>query len=728
MTRGSFRRSLAFLLAVPFAASLASCGSGGGGGGSRPMQIEEFLFVDETLTPSFPTGTTALPRNARIVMRFSDDVDPSSVNEQTIQIRKEPIFQTVPLGSFQVDGNRVIFDPTITKSGQPNPFGFDPFSQYVVFLPSIEDREVDPETAVVENSGNDPLLTSFQTTFKTNGSFLRELEPPTVEEVFFVPDPDILTQQVPGNGFIGIRFSEAMDPASFRVSTVTPAPEPTDTVDIRYDCNDAFNILNDVDCRPIPMNEPTHNPAADTYFFRPIFSLGAKKYIFNVAVMQGLTDLAGNLLVNPRSFGPFKVDGTGLQDGQILNESFTSVTDRDSGLTDADWGVTDSGTLQGAEITSRRAFITCWQQILSVQPTYTGQYYALVDPLVGPDLNQVVPGINPPTASGRRVMWSFSDQEMGPDGSITTMSWGPDSNATFAAKYPSLTLRMGFQKTAQMNLAGTFSGNYLGAPLTVFNGVYDVVQAANVGNSTEAGAEAPTKLGGQVAPLFNFWGYTNWPAPTSFFDWDEGDPAVIQDRVFVFDASAAEGSTWQQFRGWFAWAIVGVSLISGFPNRRMLSTHEEDAPNPAPNPALGVLNPEPSITDTAFTLTKRVSVGQSRFYTPDPVDAGGNIYPAPYSSQRTYGVKSDYLDAVLTPSLQAGGATVLAEFQGAIALDPTSARTKINTSFASTDWTSDIDDCDTFPYIRWRLTLTSNLNSLQVAKVENVAVPLLQLP
>ena len=56
-------------------------------------------------------------------------------------------------------------------------------------------------------------------------------------------------------------------------------------------------------------------------------------------------------------------------------------------------------------------------------------------------------------------------------------------------------------------------------------------------------------------------------------------------------------------------------------------------------------------------------------------------------------------------------------------------------SFASTNlpvpftpFTTNIDDCDTYPYIRWRLTLTSNLNFNTVAKVGSVIIPIVRLP
>jgi hypothetical protein len=125
-----------------------------------------------------------------------------------------------------------------------------------------------------------------------------------------------------------------------------------------------------------------------------------------------------------------------------------------------------------------------------------------------------------------------------------------------------------------------------------------------------------------------------------------------------------------------------------------------------------------------------VSRAQSLFYTPDASDLGGNSYNPPYSdaSKRTFGVKSNYMPAILVPSIQSGGTQVLVEYQGATALEATSGRSKANEAFPFTAWTTSVNDCDTFPYLRWRITLSSNLISNQVAKVGSVQVPVLQSP
>ncbi|MFO0934572.1 MAG: Ig-like domain-containing protein [Planctomycetota bacterium] len=707
-------------VAAVLGASVLSTSCGGGGGdnyAAKPMVLVQFLFVDRALQPSFPTGVQALPRNAQIVFEFSEQVDAGSVNEQTIAVRAGPTFQAVPKGSFQVVGNRVIFDPTVTQQGTPNPFGFDPVTQYNVELPA-EGQTND----VVLNRDNDPLLTSFFSTFTTSDGFLRELDPPSIVRLYFVPDQNVLTKQVPGNALMALEFDEPMDPSSFSLAAQTATLN--DGVDVRYSNDPQYTVnqLNGVADKIIP-GSFSWDAAAKTFFFVPAFSFGDKKYVFNVLVTSKLTDLSGNALINPRSFGPFTCDGLGKVAGTILEEPFDFNNDNDTSKTTADWGFTTLGQLEGAAITTRRVFI---EGAVAALNENGGQYNPIVDPLTGAQLNQFVAGVNPPTNQGRRVMWAFSDDELGADGSITTVSWGPDSNATFAAQYPDVILRVGFQKSNSLSLAATFSGNYNGSPLIIYKGPYSVNQAANVGNEHASVGTPPFT---QLTPLFNNRGYVNWPALTSFFEWDEGDPAVSGDSALVLDASVKEGDTFQQLRGWFGVTAPGSGvLIAGFPTRRMYATYEEDVPNPASNFVAGIINPEPSITDTAFTITKRISIAQSRFYTPANVDAAGNVYPAPYSTQTTFGVKSNYKPAILTPSVQAGGATILVEYQGAFSLDSLSNRTIINVALPSTPFTTNVNDCDGYPYLRWRMTLTSNLISNTVAKLAKISIPVEKLP
>jgi hypothetical protein len=406
----------------------------------------------------------------------------------------------------------------------------------------------------------------------------------------------------------------------------------------------------------------------------------------------------------------------------MLGESFDGLADRDATVTDADWGTTQDGVLQGLPVTTRQAYVYSFPQVQG-NATHAGQYAVFPEPLIGAALNGALPNVNPPTSLGRRVMWAFSDREIGPSGSITGAAWGPDSNSTSAANYPHVILRLGFQVANSLSLSPSFSGNYEGQPTVVYQGSYQVVasRVTNLVNPTPVtgypfvGPPAGFCTATWNDPLFTSTGWYSWPAFTNVFDWDEGNIGVDDDRVLLFDASVQEGDTWQQIRGWFAVThpCSGVP-ITGFPHRRMYATYEEDVPNPAPGP--GTLNPEPSLMDTCFTITKITSTAQSRWYTDGAQPAN--------STQTTFGSRSNYLVPLLDPPVQAGGATVTIRFQGADAVE--ADRVTINQAAPFLpDFVDDVDDCDGFRNIRWRVELRSNLNSGAVGRLDCVQIPVL---
>lgn len=710
-TRSGFVATAVAVIAVSCLAS--SCG--GGGIAAKDMILVELQFLDRGLQATAPTGTQSLPRNAIVGMIFSELVNPASVTNQTVQIRFGGSFQSVPPGSFNVNGNQVLFDPTVTAQGQPNPLGFQPVTQYVLDIPGVGEQET-----VLTNLDGDPNLTTFFTQFTTASGWLRELVPPEVLEVIWIPEEDPLTKQIPGNGIMGVRFNEAMDPATFVPSVNDAGPDPStgDTIDVRY----TLDSINDsasggsVAGKPLP---GSFSPSADfqTFFFKPMFSFGDKKFVFTLQAFQGLTDLSGNLLVNPRSFGPFTCDGLGIETGLTYPETFIDTVNKDVGASDADWGDTEEGTLQGLPVTSRNAYAFSYVETDDGSASGRGQYAPVADPLIGEDILQIAPGLTPPPSQGRRVMYSFSDTLIGAKGSVTAVAWGPDSNATFAGLYENIRLRMGYQKANSRSLSPSFSGNYEGQPTIIYSGDYQVQQNANVGDTP--GHPASPHVGGyQVngppwgfctpnwnAPLF-FTGFYPYPDLTTFFEWDPGDLAIENDRVLLFDASAPAGDTYQLLRLWFGvtFPCSGV-LIGGLPLTRLYATYEEDDPNPADNPVAGVQNPEQSVTDTCFTITRRVSIGQSQFFGPG------------------FGNNTDYRDPVITPTVQPGGAQIVVEFQGADAFEPDGASWRPSAAAPSTGWVQDIDDCDGRIYIRWRVSLISNLISLETSRVYSIIIP-----
>jgi len=389
--------------------------------------------------------------------------------------------------------------------------------------------------------------------------------------------------------------------------------------------------------------------------------------------------------------------------------------------------------LLGQPVSSRKTYIYSYVETDNGTNSGRGQYAALTAPLIGADINQITPGLVPPSSEGRRTMWSFAASKIGAKGSITGASWGPDSNATFAATYANVKLRVGYQKDESLSLSPSFRGNYDGQPALVYDGSYSVQQAANIGNTP--GEPAVAHMTGYTMgvgcqangdwnqPLFNATGWYEWPALTTFFEWDpRGDPAT-SSRVMLFDASVTEGDSFQQMRGWFGvtFPCSGV-LISGLPLTRLRGTYEEDQANPASNFVAGIQNPEQSITDTCFTITRRVSLAQSLFYEPGTGD------------NATFGDATNYGPALLEPAVQSGGALVEIEYQGcdAFDIDPVTGRQVINQAAdfvkdpatGQPTWVKDINKCDGMRNLRYRVRLISNLISLDVGRLTKVTIPM----
>ena len=714
------RRVLTVVVIAGLALPATSCG-GASKTAANPMSLVEFLLVNQALEPAAPTGALSLPRNARLLMVFSELVNPASVTNQTVRVRYGPSFGTTPSGSFRTQGNTVIFDPTIDASGQPKPFGFQPVTQHQVTIPGFEADEPD---AVVENLDFDPNTTTFSTNFTTGDGFLRELVAPEVLRIYFTPPRDDLTNNVPGDATMAIEFNEAMDPATLFLGA--PAgPTLQTTIDVRF-TNDPINAIASLDGKNVPGRVQISDDAR-TVFFIPTFSFGDNKYIFTTQVFQGVTDLAGNLLVNPRSFGPYTCDGDGRVFGKTIEEHFEATDDRDLTQTDASWAGTP-GVLEAAPITSRQANFYTYLFTDSGTDSGRGEYAAFPVPLMGAAYALVNPSVAPPTSQGRRTLCSFLDTEIGPAGTITGAAWGPDSNQTRAAAYPRVILRCGYQADASLSLGPSFLGNYAGPPTIVYDGDYDVLQNSNVGN-TPGQPMVPHVGGYPVAgpgtvcwpaggmpntsynqPLFDFTGWYDWPAFTSFFDWDPGDPLVEGDSIFLFDASVEEGDTWQDIRGWFAVDMpCSTTQLTGQPLRNSVTIFESDQ-------SLAGL-PHTTLVDARFTVTRKTSRAQSLFYGPP-------TFPFPATGGDTYDVLTDYLTPEISPQIQANGASVIFEYQGATSIQDD--RMTINAAQPFTDWTQNIDDCDGMPYIRWRATLTSNLVSGELPRVFSVVIPMVE--
>ncbi len=401
---------------------------------------------------------------------------------------------------------------------------------------------------------------------------------------------------------------------------------------------------------------------------------------------------------------------------QALFEDFLDTANQDVLATNADWGG-ESSILKSGPTTSRNAYAYCYPETDNGVNSGRGQYVEFTTPLTGVDLAVSPP--TPPVAQGRRVQWSFSDTLIGDAGTITAVAWGPVENTTVAAIYPNVRLRMGYQAAGSTSLGSSISGNYAGTPVLVYDGTYQVQATANVGNTAgepetahvgsypqgtgcTGAAGAP---GGHNAGLFAYTGWYGWPALTTPFEWDPGDPLVAGDSTLLFDASVGVGDFTQRMRGWFAvtYPCSGI-LIAGRPETRVVSTYEGDAPDPADNFVAGVVNPEPSAVDMCFTLTQALSVGQSLFL------------------EGAFGDDTDYGSPTVLPETQSGNAVVALAFQGADAIE--ADRRTLDVTQPHTGWVSSIHACDGMRYLRFRFTLTPDPVTLEAARIDSIRIPM----
>ena len=700
---------------------VVACG-GGGGSPSEPLVVVSIQYVDGTGERVHEIEGGKIPRNARVEIKFNQPVDPATARDPGIHVAPGPN-SGAELGMFKVGGAKVVFDPTFVGNAVPRPLGLKAETTYLVSLPTAAMNGL----PVRDVNGN-ALAIAHSTTFTTGQGYILETVRPRFLGATFSSgtsaEPAVPDSVVGAHVSVTFRFSEAMDPSSMGFSVSTPKAKEGEGFDVRYLAGKPANAAAGLEGVPV-LGTATVAPSLDAVTFYPANSFGDGPYVFSMSVLWGLRDLAGNTLENPTVLGPFTCDASGSSVPSVLGESFLDAADRDDARTTSEWNGTHPGVARGPALTARRVRVTAAGLLSNGTFSGPGQYVAMIDPFVGTALNAAVGGITPLTSLGRRVMWSFDDDELGASGAVTNIGWGPDSNATFAATYPEVLLRLGQKATPSLALAATFSGNYATEPTVVYDGPYVVPQRANVGNETTpftlpAAAGYPA-----LAPLFANTGYQSWPSLSSYFEWDAGTSAS-GDSAMVFDASVAEGDTWQQARGWFGLNLVAPVGAVVSANRRLYSTFGADSADP-PNGA-GVLNPEPGTADVAFTFVTRTSIAQSRFYTPGPSDPAGNAYPGPDSAAHTFGTKSDYAPAVISPSVQPGVATVHVEYQGAMALDASSDRRLPDVSQAVTPWTTDVDACDGYPYIRWRLTLVADVLRNEVPEVDSVAIPVRRLP
>jgi hypothetical protein len=211
------RNALSVLFFVS-ALVIAGC-SGGGSSSSSSSRIrcgggQSFCIISCDLGCS-QTGcaVTEISENQALRFKFSDAVDPTTVNGASISIRTATGVE--PQGDFEVVGNEVVFRPGVSTSGGISTFGFLRNESYIISLAGGQSI-----AQSVTNLAGDGLSEEFSCTVVASKGIL-DLDgaAPTVELL----SPTVLVN-APVNPTIVLRFSELIDTTPLQVSLGEASP------------------------------------------------------------------------------------------------------------------------------------------------------------------------------------------------------------------------------------------------------------------------------------------------------------------------------------------------------------------------------------------------------------------------------------------------------------------------------------------------------------------------
>jgi plastocyanin len=241
---GSGRRKALTVFLLLFLLSGFPPGCGGPGGGSGPSGGRD-KTPPEVSSAFPPSQSQDILLNTQVAAVFSEPLDPSTVNETTVQLLVvSPVPGTV---RYNADLPSVTFTPDGDLA---------PDTQYILSIsPQVEDK-----------AGN-PLEAIYNSVFTTgNGT---DTDPPAV----ILTNPAPAATGVPVNGVVRTTFSENMDPTSIDGAS--------------------FRVVNDAD----EAVRGTLGVAGKNAVFTPDKNLETGR-TYTVTLTTGLEDLSGNALAS----------------------------------------------------------------------------------------------------------------------------------------------------------------------------------------------------------------------------------------------------------------------------------------------------------------------------------------------------------------------------------------------------------------------------------------------
>lgn len=680
--------STSSLVAIGLLAFLASCDSTPG----TPASYDPKELALVRLEPA--DGESSVPRNRVVRMFFNTQVLPESVDDQSILVRIGGTFQTRPEGAFLTTGDTVEFDPTVAANGGRNALGFPAGEQVLVEIRLKFPNDGVPAEQFLQNIEGNPIgIASGDNiiTFVTGAGWIDPVPgPPGVLGLDFTPGPNNIGQ-VPPNAAVTIVFSEPIDPGTFTLGKNIFLTNNTPTAPPSIFQQDIPSLV-------------FFDGSLTRYTLQPVFGFGQGPFkvltnfidpdapsTFNPNNLP--SDLGGNKVQNFTFFGQFETQfDPNAQTYGLLKEDFLNTTKRNQAFTDALWGNDPEFpfALVGQPITKRNqqcniaaiTGVSGGTTVIDNNPPGIGEedYCPTQNPLVGSD--SIINVGNPPASAGRRQMNLYRQAELGARGTVVRIAWGPDSDATFAATYPGVIMRLGHKQAGtDLANAGMFEQFDVDGYVTLVNQKdYTVPQAFDVnGGATNDG-------------------YLDWPQLDIFFDFDGQNDLLL-------DVEAAMGNTFQTFRTFLAldqifgvcncFNFAGCSLTNNsIGQRQMDSTYGGDAADPGPIPAT-VANPAPFVHVMEFELAKLRSDARSLYYDSGVADP-------------------DYLSPIISPLVQSGGATIEVTWSGSF-----------DGIVEDVPFTPNINSIDNHRYIRWNVVMRANLFTGGRPRIDILEIPFL---
>ncbi len=268
---------------------------------------------------------TDIAQNEIIILKFSEAVDPASVNESSIRFRTASGDE--PVGEFFVQNEIVQFVPTLSISGGQTFFGFTGGETYTMTIVGGPD-----EPAVVRGSSGRPFAETLTCTLRSSLGIV-DLNGVPPSATLVVPTTSLLTA-APLDTEVRLEFNELIDATPFLTGTLSPVAFTVRRT--RPDGNGGF------ECDPESSPQTLAGSQALTFDasrgisvlnFVPSQDLPGNVCI-EVSVTDGVTDLAGTP-AQPQVF-VFRTIIVPLTDEEII-ENFDDNLMLDVDASAGDW-------------------------------------------------------------------------------------------------------------------------------------------------------------------------------------------------------------------------------------------------------------------------------------------------------------------------------------------------------------------------------------------------------